>query len=198
MARHEPFAGARDWRSRERSVYKARMRKARLLLFLAACGGAGPYGFAETYAPLRDERDHHRDASNLNYEEIRGDARGHRSTLVGWFGTVQHIDVQGDRATVRLAHRTLAPRNLCADERTSSCRVTVSEREGGTFTATIHLRPSEREGEEKIWVGSLLRVFGHPTGDVSDEDGVVLSPVYHRHWPRGSFVTTAARGQMRR
>jgi len=165
---------------------------------LAACGGGGAYGYAPTYVPLSAEEDHLEAAVDLSYEEVRRDADGHRSTTLGWFGTVERLQVEGDRATVRLSLRTLAARNLCADETDGSCRVTVSDREGGTFTTTLTLRPEDREGEDKLWQGSLVRVYGRPSGDVNDEDGVFLETTWYRHWPRGTYVTTAARGSMRR
>ncbi len=168
------------------------------MLALAGCGGAGAYGYAPTYAPLSAEQDHLEAAVDLSYEEVRRDADGHRSTLLGWFGTVERLERDGERATVRLSLRTLAPRNLCADETDASCRVTVSEREGGTFTTSFPLHADDREGENKLWQGSLVRVYGRPTGEVNDEDGVFLETTWYRHWPRGTYVTTAARGAMRR
>ena len=105
------------------------MKRSILLLVLAlGCGGGGTYGYAPTYVPLSAEEDHLDAAVDLSYEEVRRDADGHVSTQLGWFGTVERLQVEGDRATVRLSLRTLAPRNLCADETDSSCRVTVSER----------------------------------------------------------------------
>ncbi|MEZ4251169.1 MAG: hypothetical protein R3B99_23395 [Polyangiales bacterium] len=175
------------------------MKRSILLLVLAlGCGGGGTYGYAPTYVPLSAEEDHLDAAVDLSYEEVRRDADGHVSTQLGWCGTVERLQVEGDRATVRLSLRTLAPRNLCADETDSSCRVTVSEREGGTFTTSFTLHPEDRDGEKKLWQGSLVRIYGHPTGEVNDEDGVFLETQWYRHWPRGTYVTTAARGSMRR
>lgn len=168
------------------------------MLALAGCGGAGAYGYAPIYAPLSAEEDLLEAAVDLSYEEVRRDADGHRSTLLGWFGTVERLERDGEQATVRLSLRTLAPRNLCADETDGSCRVTVSERAGGTFTTSFPLRAEDREGESKLWQGSLVRVYGRPTGEVNDEDGVFLETAWYRHWPRGTYVTTAARGAMRR
>lgn len=169
-----------------------------IALVLAGCGGAGAYGYAPTYVPLSVEEDHLEAAVDLSYEEVRRDADGHRSTKLGWLGTVERISVEGDRATLRLSFRTLTPRNLCADETDASCRVTVSEREGGTFTTTVTMHPEDRDGDDKLWQGSLVRIYGNPTGAVDEENGVFLETTYYRHWPRGTYVTTAARGSMRR
>jgi len=92
----------------------------------------------------------------------------------------------------------LQPRNLCADERSSSCRVTVSERSGGEFSALISLRPGDQSGPNRLWTGSLVRVYGTPTGDLDEDGGPVMRVDYYRHWPRSQYVTTASSGRMRR
>jgi hypothetical protein len=89
-------------------------------------------------------------------------------------------------------------RHLCTEDSRSSCRVTVSEAQLGVFTVDLVLKPEEVNGKERIWVGSLLKVYGTHSGEYSEETGPVLNVSYHRHWPRGFYVTTAARGSMRR
>ena len=169
-------------------------------LLLSACGGAGPYGYAREYVPLGDEEAHIEGATEITYEEVRRDPVDFQSTQLGWFGVVTGVNVDGNGAgTVTMTYRTLSARNLCEDERASSCRVTVSERAGGSFTAQVQLRSNELSGEKKVWIGSLLKIYGSPTGELDPESGgPILQADYHRHWPRGTYVTTGARGSMRR
>lgn len=171
-----------------------------VLLWTPACGGAGPYGYAREYVPLGDEEDHIESATEITYEEVRRDPVDFQSTKVGWFGVVTDVNVDSSGAgTITMTYRTLSARNLCEDERDSSCRVTVSEREGGSFTAQVRLRSSELAGEKKLWIGSLVKIYGSPTGELDRESGgPILQADFHRHWPRGTYVTTGARGNMRR
>jgi len=166
---------------------------------LCGCGGAGPYGFAREYTPLSAERDYMDQATTVSYEEVRRDPQDYGATTLDWFGVVTEVNVDASGAgTISMTYRTLSARNLCADERSSSCRVTVSERAGGPFSAQVQLRPEELEGEDRLWRGSLVRIYGSPTGDFDDEGGPMLQTAWHRHWPRGAYVTTGARGSMRR
>ncbi len=171
-----------------------------MLLLVAGCGGAGPYGFAREYVALGAEEQYAEAASGLSYEEVRRDPADFQSTLLGWFGIVTSVEPQGDgTALVRMTYRTLSARNLCADERDSSCRVTVSERAGGPFTAIVRLSSAELTGNERVWAGSLLKIYGNPTGELDPETGgPILRAVFHRHWPHGKYVTTGARAVMRR
>lgn len=171
-----------------------------MLLLVAGCGGAGPYGFAREYVPLDAEEQYLEAASGISYEEVRRDPVDFQSTLVGWFGVVTSVEPRDDgTALVRMTYRTLSARNLCADERDSSCRVTVSEREGGPFTAIVRLSPAELSGDARVWAGSLLKIYGNPTGELDPETGgPILRAAFHRHWPHGKYVTTGARAAMRR
>ena len=171
-----------------------------IVLLVAGCGGAGPYGYSREYVPLDAEEPHLEAETAISYEEVRRDPEDFRSATVGWFGVVTEVEPRDDgTALVRMTYRTLSARNLCADERDSSCRVTVSEREGGPFTAIVRLAPEELSGERRVWVGSLLKIYGHPTGELDPQtEGPILEAVYHRHWPRGTYVTTGARATMRR
>ena len=169
------------------------------VLLALACGGAGPYGYAPESVPAGPEDEHLEAVENVTYEEIRRDPVDFGSTTVGWFGVVTGVEAgEGGETLVHLTYRTLQPRNLCADERDSSCRVTVSERAGGPFSAILALRPEEEAGSDRLWVGSLVKVYGQPTGDFDADGGPVLRATWHRHWPHGTYVTTAARGSMRR
>jgi hypothetical protein len=167
---------------------------------LTACGGAGPYGFARTYEPVSAEEPYLEEATYVGYEELRRDPEDYRSTTVGWFGVVTDFEeVEGsDRTKVHMTFRTHQDRHLCSDEFDSSCRVTVSEHEGGPFTAIVSVRPEHRSGRQRLWQGSLLKVYGSPTGDFDDRGGPILEADWYRHWPRGKYVTTGARAVMRR
>lgn len=170
-----------------------------MLVLVMGCGSAGPYGYSRHYTPLGAEEDQLETVTEVTYEMLRRRPQDYTSNTVAWFGHVK--DVRRDdagHAVITLAFRTLAPRNLCDDATDSSCRVTVSARDGGRFQAQLNLRPEEQEGPDRLWIGSLVRVFGTPTGDVSEEDGPVIRASYHRHWPHGTYVTTGARRSMRR
>lgn len=180
--------------------YPGGVRYFALFVLVLGCGGAGPYGYAREYVPLGDEEPHIESATEITYEEVRRDPEDFRSTKLGWFGVVTEVNVDGNGAgTITMTYRTLGARNLCDDERASSCRVTVSERAGGPFTAQVQLRPDELSGEKKLWIGSLVKIYGTPTGELDRESGgPILQAEFHRHWPRGTYVTTGARRNMRR
>ena len=169
------------------------------LAALAGCGG-GTHGFAREYSPLGEEDEYFETASPVGYEEVRRDPAAFASSTVGWFGIVANVEADSSgRAVVSLTHRIHQPRHLCQDERASSCRVTVSDRSNGTFTTTLTLRPEEREsGEDRLWIGSLVKIYGSPTGQFDAQGGPILEARYHRHWPRGAYVTTGAARSMRR
>ena len=169
-------------------------------LLFVGCGG-GQYGFDRHYSPYGDEDDYYDRASPLSYEEVRRDPADFTETLLGWFGIVQdapEIDAETGQATVHLNFRTHRQRHLCRTEHADSCRVTVSERQGGSFSAVVQVRVEDRAGAERINVGSLMRVYGSPTVDFNDEGGPILEAVHYRHWPRGTYVTTGHAGVMRR
>ena len=168
-------------------------------LLLSACGGGGAYGFAREYVPLGEEEAHLETATEVTYEDVRRDPQEFQSTTLAWFGVVTSVQTEGSNASVQMTFRTLAARNLCGDETAGSCRVTVSERAGGPFTATLTMRAEDTTADEtRLYNGSLLRVFGSPTGEFDDDGGPILNATWYRHWPRGKYVTTGARGSMRR
>ncbi len=169
-----------------------------LVVLLAACGGAGPYGYAREYEPLGDEEEWAEREQRIPYEDVRRDPADHVSSTVGWFGVVTGVDASGDRARVAMSFRTHQARHLCEDERDSSCRVTVSDRSSGPFTAVVALRPEDQSGQDRVWQGSLLKVYGSPNGEFDDQGGPVVEAQWYRHWPRGNYVTTGAAASMRR
>jgi hypothetical protein len=179
------------------------MKSIALLIFfisLVACGGGNQYGYAREYVPLSDEEAFIEKTVDENYEDVRRDPESFRATLISWFGVVTKVTPEQSTGTVKVAMelRFHQERHLCADQFESSCKVTVSERSGGPFTAILKLRSEDVGGEKRLYDGSLVRVYGKPNGDLDDRGGPVLIGSYYRHWPRNTFVTTALHNSMRR
>lgn len=166
-----------------------------LVLLLSACAGGGPYGFSPQYVQTNDEEAALESVTEVGYEDVRRDPNGYAETTISWFGIVTSVDESG---VIEMTYRTLAPRNICSDATDASCRVTVSARAGGPFTARVQLRPEDAQGEDRVWNNSLIRIVGRPTQDFDERGGPILEANYYRHWPRGAYVTTAARSSMRR
>lgn len=167
--------------------------------FVAACHGPGPYGFSRTYEPLLTEKGHLERAQEIPYEQVKRAPYDYKEIEIAWFGVVESVtDLPDARAQLLLSFRTPQARNLCRDEYADSCRQTVSETSPGRFVARVALEKAEKAGPERVWVGSLLKIYGKPTGDYDAHGQPVLEASYHRHWPRGYYVTTAQRGAMRR
>jgi hypothetical protein len=167
-------------------------------LCVSACGG-NQYGFSRTYEPLISERAHLEKAQELPLEDVRKAPYDFKNVEVAWFGVVQSIhELEGGRTELNLAGRVHQARHLCKDEYADSCRMTVSESSPGNFVARLKLNADERTGKERVWVGSLLKIYGTPTGDYDERGDVIVDTSYHRHWPRGYYVTTAQRGAMTR
>ena len=165
---------------------------------LTGCGG-GAYGFSRTYQPLASEQRHFAEAKQLTYQDLVREPNAYRSTEIGWFGVVTELyDLRDGRTRISLTLRSHQARHLCSDESKSSCRVTISEGGLGIFSADVRLNADDLDGQERVWHGSLLKIYGKPTGQYSEETGPVLEVTYYRHWPRGYYVTTAQRGAMRR
>lgn len=164
------------------------------LVLLTACGG-GQWGYAREYETYGDEEDLVEGTTEVNYEDLRRDPAEYRSATIAWFGIVEKMG----EGQLELTYRTLSPRNLCGSESASSCRVTVSERAGGPFTVKVDLAPEHTEGQDRVWQGTLLRIVGSPTGELDPETGgPIIEADWYRHWPHGRYVTTGARGSMRR
>ncbi len=170
-------------------------------LFAAGCGG-GRWGYSRTYSAYGDEGSFLERETQLSYEEIKRFPDRHADDLVGWFGTVTDI-AELDRTTgaarLTLQLRGHQDRHLCSDETEGSCRVTVTNRTIGPFQALLTVRSEDlTDGPERLWTGSLLKVYGHVLDGGTDETGPVIQVEHYRHWPHGYFVTTAAAGSMRR
>ena len=167
-------------------------------VLLTACGG-NQYSYSRTYEPLSDEETWLEQAAEVSYEEARRDPEGHRRQLLSWFGVVQAVKpVDDGRHLVEMNLRFHQPRPLCADHSDKSCRVTVSEKRRGQFSARVHLRVDDTTGRRRVGPGSLVRVYGKVSGDFDKMGGPILEAEYYRQWPHGTYVTTGARAAMRR
>jgi hypothetical protein len=163
-----------------------------------SCGG-GEYGFARTYSPVGAEDSHFEEAQQPTYQDLIREPNRYKEIEIGWFGVVTGVQAGAKgKSRVTLSLRAHQARHLCSEDSSSSCRVTVSEGSIATFSADLQLRNSETAGQDRIWTGSLLKVYGKYTGEYSEETGPVIDVAYHRHWPRGTYVTTASRATMRR
>ena len=60
------------------------------------------------------------------------------------------------------------------------------------------VRPEDlHDGPDRLWTGSLLKVYGHVTDAGTEESGPIIQVEHYRHFPHNTFVTTAAAGSMR-
>jgi len=164
------------------------------------CSGGGRYGYARTYSPLDAEEPWAERANNdAVYDEVRRMPDQFQGQTVSFFGVVTAVQSTRDGYRIGLQVRTHQDRHLCHDETDGSCRVTVSERDGGPFTALLTLRPEDVTGENRVQVYSLLRVYGTvQQGQYDDQGGPIVRGEFYRHWPRGEYVTTGAASAMRR
>jgi hypothetical protein len=171
-----------------------------LVLVSLGCAGAGPYGHARSYLPTSAEEPWIERAQDSIYDEVRRMPDLYRDRVVSWFGVVTGLEPgPNGSARVALQVRTHQERHLCEDESNTTCRVTVSQRDGGAFTAVLTLRPEDAAGENQVQPNSLLRVFGTvAVGEYDSQGGPVLRVQYYRHWPRGEYVTTASANTWRR
>jgi hypothetical protein len=168
------------------------------LLSGSACGGNN-YGYAREYEPRSDEADYYEKAQDVSYEEVRRDPAAFQQRLIGWFGVVSGVKRTPDgTVTVALDMRFHQPRHLCSDQFESSCRVTISEREGGPFSTTLRLRSEDESGPGRLNVGSLVKVYGTVTGEFDSRGGPLIRAAYYRQWPHGTYVSTSGRVTMRR
>ncbi|HKU41696.1 MAG TPA: hypothetical protein VJR89_26245 [Polyangiales bacterium] len=164
----------------------------------AACGGSN-YGYGREYVPSDDEEQYYERAADVSYEEVRRDPKAFEQRLVGWFGVVTGAKRSSDGTVdVALDLRFHQPRHLCSDQFESSCKVTISERQGGPFSTKLLLRPEDTSGTTRFNVGSLVKVYGSPTGEFDDRGGPVLKTQFYRQWPHGAYVTTSGAINMRR
>ncbi len=170
------------------------------LLFVVACGGAGPYGHAVSYVPLGDEEKAAKGATEYDPVMVQRQPEQWRGKPVSVFGVVtQRGSGAGGAAYLTVSVRRLEPRNLCeSHEDESTCRVTVSDADFGLVHINVALHGEDDVGEHSVGGGSLVRVIGTFGEDTDPNDGgPILRGTYYRHWPRNFYVTKAAASQMR-
>lgn len=178
------------------------MRRYLVFLFsvvLLSCG-AGKFGYDVKYRPIKGEKKLMKKVTEINYEEIRRDPMQYADATLGWFGVVDEVlSEQGGTFTVQCQYRTHQKRHLCEDKwDKKTCRVTVSKKSPGTFTTVIKATDeSDIMGKNKIQTKSLIKVYGHATGDYDDEGGPMIGTTWFRHWPPGQYVDTSAASFMR-
>ena len=171
-----------------------------LLATIAGCGG-NRYNYAREYSAYGDEGQYLDRSVDLSYEDVRRFPDRHAEELIGWFGVVREIedlDRETGEASLLLEYRRHRARHLCRDERSGSCRLTVSQRGIGPFRVLLTVRDEDlQDGTERLWTGSLLKIYGHVTDAGTEESGPIIQVEHYRHFPHGTFVTTAAAGSMR-
>lgn len=169
-------------------------------LLLLACGSAGQYGHARSYAPLGDEESAAEGAADYDPVMAKRSPEKWKGKSVSAFGIVLGRNAGPAGASeVKLSLRNLETRNLCESSDDDSCRVTVSEHEHAIVHAMLHLRTEDDIGEHSLGPGSLVRIIGALADAPDPSDGEpVIQAKYYRHWPRGFYVTTADRKFMRR
>jgi hypothetical protein len=107
---------------------------------IAGCGG-NPYGYGRTYSPLDAEEPYYERAIEVSYEEVRRDPTSFKDRMVGWFGVVKSAKrLPSGEVMLGLDLRFHQPRHLCTDQFESSCKVTISDRDGGPFSTVLRLR----------------------------------------------------------
>lgn len=171
-----------------------------LLLELAGCGGAGPYGHAPNYAATSEEGSAMKGAREYDPVMYQREPETWRKSESMLFGVVTaRAPGPGGAAYLTLSVRRLEPRNLCSNANDEdTCRVTVSDRDFGVVHAQAKLVPQDDVGEKSVGAGSLVRVVGRFGEDVDPNDGApILRASYYRHWPRLFFVTKANADTMR-
>lgn len=170
-----------------------------LAVTMLSCG-AGKFGYDVKYRTWKAEKKWMKKVTEINYEEIRRDPMKYADATLGWFGVVQEVlSEQGSTFAVLCQYRTHQKRHLCEDKwDKKTCRVTVSKKSPGTFMTTVKADDEDDViGKNKIQTKSLLKVYGHATGDYDEEGGPVVETLWFRHWPAGQYVDTSAASFMR-
>lgn len=166
---------------------------------LFGCAAPNQYCHSPDYVPLPEEAKVAE--GTVDYDPVMSLRTPEQwgSQQVRLFGVVKTgAPGPGETHTFVVSVRTLAERNLCENEASESCRVTVSDREFDTIRVTMQVPREQLEGDESLGSGSLLRLVGRLEPDPERPSHPQMRVSWHRHWPRGFFVTTAARERMRR
>lgn len=169
-------------------------------LALVACGGAGPYGYARTYAPISGEEAATRNAKPFDPAMLTEHGR-FTDVPLSLFGVVEKRGLAStkDHVYLTLSLRRLDDRNLCENANDEgSCRVTVGDTSFGEVPVVLELTPDDDHGEHAIGPGSLVRIVGVLGSDFdSVGGGAIVHGTWYRHWPRGQYVTRSQATQMR-
>ncbi len=172
---------------------------AALCAAIGACHSAGPYGHSPVYAPAGDEEGVVAKATEYDPVMAQRMPEKWKGKSVSVFGVVQkRAEGSGGAAMVKLSVRTLEPRNVCDSSDDDTCRVTVSDREYAVLHVLLTLGAEDDIGEHSVGAGSMVRVVGTLGDDVGEDGSPVMRASWYRHWPRGFYVTSAAREHMRR
>lgn len=169
-----------------------------MALLAGACSSAGAYGYSRTYAPLEGEDAAVADARE--YDPVMADRQAEewKRGSVQLFGVVsKRSPAPGGLTLLEVSLRRPEARNLCADESSSSCRMTVTAKSFGQLRLLAKLAPEDDTGATKIEAGSLLRIVGK-LAQTPGADKALVRVSWYRHWPGDQYVTTAAREHMRR
>lgn len=161
--------------------------------------GAGPYGFARTYAHASGEVDAAEGAREYDPVMVGRQFPKWVGQKVTLFGIVKaREDLSDGSAMLKLSIRTRQARNLCESSNEETCRVTVTDNEFGTAHASVRLVADDANGPLSVRPGSLVRVIGTISAEPNKQTGnTVVVAKYFRHWPADYFVTTKARAYMR-
>lgn len=150
-----------------------------LCLGLTACG-AGPYGHARQYVPLRAERMAFVGGVELDPVMVERRFESWRKEKVSLWGIVaERRDARpsagrGQEVVLRLRLTRPEDRNLCANRSARSCRVTVTEHSYGEVYARLRLQDVDDElGVISIGPGSLVRVVGKIVGRMDGQGSVI-------------------------
>lgn len=168
-------------------------------LVALGCSSPGAYGHSRVYSPLDEEETATKSAKEYDPVMAQRSPDEWKGKSVWLFGVVKARNPgPGGAADLTLSMRTLETRNVCESSSEDSCRVTVGDREHAVVHALVKLVGEDDVGQNSAGVGSLFRVVGTISDSVNPNDGgPVIRATYYRHWPRGFYVTTAAREQMR-
>src|SRR4051794_11207043 len=138
---------------------------------LLGCGGGGQYGYARAYSNLGAEAPYAGRAREAVYDEVRRLPHRYENQLISWFGVVQSVEPgQGGATRVSMQVRTHQERHLCEEPEEGSCRVTVSEQNGGPFTALLPLSGGDTAGGNRPQTGAAVRGDG-PVGPGGSDPG---------------------------
>lgn len=165
-------------------------------LLSVSCYNAGPYGYARYYIPLDDEEQYQ--VVVPIYNEVKRQPNLFANKLIAWFGVVESIEEGQEYDKIRLSYRLHIERHLCEDETEASCKVTISNKTIGSYTAIIKLNTEDKDGRNKVKIGSLIRTIGKISKNSTPESEPVIDVIYYRHWPRGQYFFAGMRKYFRR